>query len=389
MQRIRSVLLLARFPPDYAGGALQASRLMEKLSEQGVEMQVLSTLPEDGRGARRERAFGGAVRRFRVFGGVSAREMMLSLRAGWWLLTHSGWDLLHCSGFSYHAVLPLLVAKLKGKPVLIKTTVLGSDGAFNPGGNPLARRLLGVYARADVIVALSQALEDDLRGRDEVRARILQIPNGVDTRHFSPDPNRAVELRKRMELPQDAFLVVCVAMLYPRKNVLALVHAAARMKTRPVCIALAGPPGPDGAYLGELHAAIESLPEGVSVRLLGALEAPELQGLLRAADAFALVSRAEGLPNALLEAMSTGAACVATDIPGSADVLAKGGGLLVPLDDDPALAHAFDTLAADPSERRRLGEEARSLALERYSFESVAARYREVYDSLLTQDGQS
>ena len=383
-RRLRAVLLLFRFPPDYAGGGLQASRLMEQLGRRDVEMRVLTMRSEGAGGALRERAFGGEVRRFAVFGSRRTRDLLLSLRAGWWLLTHSGWDLLHCSGFSYFGVLPLWVAKLKRRPVLIKTTVLGLDGAFNPGVSWIARKALGSFVHADVIVALSRALEDDLRANPRLRSRVLRIPNGVDSELFRPprEGERAAA-RRRFSLPEDAFVVVCCSMLYPRKNVIALVRAAAAMTTRPVCIALAGPPGPDAAYLRALDSAVAQAPPGVEVRLLGSLAPEQVAELSRGADLCALMSRFEGLPNALLEGMATGLPCVASDIPGSADVLAEGGGVLVPLDDDTRLAAELDRLAADPAERRRLGEEARKLALERYSFSSIADRYRSVYEEML------
>ncbi len=127
------------------------------------------------------------------------------------------------------------------------------------------------------------------------------------------------------------------------------------------------------------------MPDGAEVRLLGSLEPDRLAELHRGADIYAILSRAEGLPNALLEGMATGLACVATDIPGSADVLLDGGGLLVPLDDDALLARELDRLAGDPLERRRLGEEARKLTLDRYSFTRIAERYRAVYDQLLAE----
>ena len=384
MRPLRSVLLLFRFPPDFAGGGLQASRLMEQLGRHGVEMQALSQIAEDGRGAPQENAYGGRVRRFRVFGGIWSRDILLSLRAAWWLITHRDWDLLHCSGFSYFGVLPVWVAKWRRKPVLIKTTVLGKNGAFNPGGTRIAKLLLGTYAHADVIVALSQALEDDLRSQSRVRAEILQIPNGVDTERFHPARgDERARARQRFGLPADAFVIASVAMLYPRKNVVALVRAAARMKTRPVCVALAGPPGPDPAYLAELDREIAALPEGVTARILGSLDADALAELQRGSDLFALLSRAEGLPNALLEAMSSGLACVASDIPGAADVLRDGGGVLVPLDDDEGLAATLDGIAGSPEEQRRLGEEARRLIEERYAFDRIAQRYRAVYEAML------
>jgi glycosyltransferase involved in cell wall biosynthesis len=105
--------------------------------------------------------------------------------------------------------------------------------------------------------------------------------------------------------------------------------------------------------------------------------------LYRAADVFVLASRAEGLPNALLEAMASGLACVATDIPGSRDALAHGGGLLVAAEDRDALARAIDGLAGNAPERSRLGAQARRVIEERYALGRVAERYLELYAGLL------
>jgi glycosyltransferase involved in cell wall biosynthesis len=80
--------------------------------------------------------------------------------------------------------------------------------------------------------------------------------------------------------------------------------------------------------------------------------------------------------------MASGLACVATDIPGSRDVLEDGGGELVPLDDPESLASALERLAADPEARRRLGEEARAIVEARYSLESIAGRYEALYRRL-------
>lgn len=357
---------------------------MEQLADHDVEVCALTQLPESGKGARREQAFGGRVIRFRVFGGLWLRDIVLSIRAGWWLVAHSEWDILHLSGFSYFGVLPVLVAKLKRRPVLIKTTVLGRNGAFNPGKSWIARKLLGTYARADAIVALSQALENALLGEDRIAGEVLQIPNGVDIDLFRPARAGERDLaRQAFGLSRHATVIVTCGMLYPRKNVIALVHAAAAMKTRPVCVVMAGPPGPDAEYLEQLDAEIAKLPEGVEVRLLGSLEPDRLAELQRAGDIYVLMSRAEGLPNTLLEGMATGLACVASDVPGSADVLAEGGGLLVPLDDDARLVEVLDRLVQDEDERSQLGAEARRLILDRYAFSIIASRYRQLYDWLL------
>jgi glycosyltransferase involved in cell wall biosynthesis len=271
------------------------------------------------------------------------------------------------------------VARLKRRPILVKTTLLGPDRPRHP-----ARSIAAAYRGIDAIVALSDELERSFREDPEFRARLLRIPNGVDTACFHPADLEARRAARRVfELPPDALVIVTAGDLDRRKNVVSLVDAVGRLPQRPVCVALAGPPASDPSYRAELEQAIDALPVGVTARLVGRLDPSRLADLLRAADIFALTSRYEGLPNSLLEGMATGLACVATDVAGSRDVLSEGGGLLVPLEDGDALVGALETLAENPAERERLGREALAIIERGYSLSNVAERYLEVYRSLI------
>ncbi len=86
----------------------------------------------------------------------------------------------------------------------------------------------------------------------------------------------------------------------------------------------------------------------------------------RTADIFALASRYEGSPNALLEAMSCGVPAIVTDAsPGPLELIEDGiGGLVVPAEDPAALAAALARLAADETLRQRMGSAARDRAAE-------------------------
>jgi glycosyltransferase involved in cell wall biosynthesis len=98
----------------------------------------------------------------------------------------------------------------------------------------------------------------------------------------------------------------------------------------------------------------------------------ELQGC----SVFALVSRREGMPVALLEAMSCGAAVVGTDIPGIAAVIHDGDdGLLVPLGQPERLAQRIEEAHARADQ---LGARARSTIEREYSERAIAARLGEV-----------
>ena len=107
---------------------------------------------------------------------------------------------------------------------------------------------------------------------------------------------------------------------------------------------------------------------------------------LQAADLFVLPSAAEGLSNALLEAMATGLPCVATAVGGAPEVVTGGEtGLLVPPGEPERLLEAVVALMADAERRAELGRGARRTVETRYALSVVAARllalYREVVEA--------
>ena len=110
----------------------------------------------------------------------------------------------------------------------------------------------------------------------------------------------------------------------------------------------------------------------------------EVVPLLQQADLFVLPSVAEGISNALLEAMAIGLPCLATDIPGNQAVISDGidGHLFAP-GNPPALAHLLTTLLADENLRYRTGQAARAMVTQRFSIQAVAEAYLALYNRLL------
>jgi glycosyltransferase involved in cell wall biosynthesis len=112
---------------------------------------------------------------------------------------------------------------------------------------------------------------------------------------------------------------------------------------------------------------------------------PELYALM---DVFVLPSHRESFPRSPLEASAMAVPCVVTDIPGCRESVEHGrNGLLVPLDDVPALARAILELLTDRERAQRLGQTGRRMALERFDERLVFEKVKAEYSRLLREKG--
>ncbi|MGB2875633.1 MAG: glycosyltransferase family 4 protein, partial [Gaiellaceae bacterium] len=117
---------------------------------------------------------------------------------------------------------------------------------------------------------------------------------------------------------------------------------------------------------------------------LGFLSQEALTDELLAAKALVAPSLGgESFGMVLTRAFACAAPVVASDITGYRDVMTDETGLLVPPGDPGALAEAVTALLADEARRQRLGEAARKLALERYSWDDIARRLKAIYEGLV------
>lgn len=110
--------------------------------------------------------------------------------------------------------------------------------------------------------------------------------------------------------------------------------------------------------------------------------------VLSACDIAVLPSKAEGLPNAVLEYLATGLPAIATRVGGSAEIIQDGkNGLLTPTEDSSALAGAILRLLRDPSLSARLGQNGRDYVLQEFSFARLIEKTDQLYTELLQTRG--
>jgi glycosyltransferase involved in cell wall biosynthesis len=183
------------------------------------------------------------------------------------------------------------------------------------------------------------------------RDRLRLVHNGIETQ--GPDFG-AKAARARMGWPEGEFVALCVGRLVREKNQEVLVRALARAPG--VRLVLIG----DGDRKAELEALAAELGVADRVDFLGVRPRLDVMAALEACDVFVQPSLFEGQSNALLEAMSAGAAVVSSDIGPQLDTL-KGpdgrlAGVVLPPEDVDAWARTLLELKSDPARRKVMGE---------------------------------
>jgi len=209
------------------------------------------------------------------------------------------------------------------------------------------------------------------------------IENGVDIEKLGQAQARAGSFDSVTSVDPEATLVANAANFTRQKAHVVLVRAISRASDQletPIELALAG----EGPLREQTEQIATALGIENQVHFLGLVDRKEVYELLGQADIYAMPSRWEGFSAAALEAVASGTACVFSDIDPFVypyeDVA-----LFHPVDDAPRLGDRLVELAENDTLRAELGSRGRKLARENYAMSSIAARYRELYEWILSK----
>jgi glycosyltransferase involved in cell wall biosynthesis len=213
-------------------------------------------------------------------------------------------------------------------------------------------------------------------------ATFFDIENPVDSVFFDvPAPADPAGGESRL---------LCIAQVYPRKDILTLLRAFARVHAEcpEAALEIVGQTDVDPSYLALAQAEIGKLGLGARVRFLGSLPAPDLAAACARADVVMLTSLQETAPVALAVAMAAGRPVVATRVGGVPDMVTHGGtGLLTEPGDVPGLTNAALALLTQPALRRAFGQVGRETARRRWHVDAVVAQTLAVYRHLIAAGG--
>jgi len=208
-------------------------------------------------------------------------------------------------------------------------------------------------------------------------SRIRVIYNGIDPRRYQTPPDK--NLRQALGIPDDVPVAGFVGQLDERKGIHALMGAFEKVHARfPRAVLMLTGEGPMAhdiaAWSGE---------KGLDnvVRMTGfRKDIPEIMKIL---DFLVLPSLWEGFGIVLIEAMAAGRACITTNVSSMPEiVLDNETGIVVPADDEDALAHAMIRLLDNPDMRMRYGENGRRRVEDRFTLSRMVGEYEALFASV-------
>jgi glycosyltransferase involved in cell wall biosynthesis len=245
---------------------------------------------------------------------------------------------------------------------------------YQPHVNVWADVVRAEYELADYLVVGSDYSKETYVDAGWASERVFVIPYGFEPELFAP--SRAP--RARGEL-----VVLFCGQLTPRKGVHHLVEAFRGLELPSVRLVLVGPADP------LLRRHVEAWAADERIEVVGEVPKIELPRYYEAADVFALPSVADAQPLTCLEAMASGLPAVVTTAMGSREIVRDGvEGFVVAPSDPEALAEALARLDTD----RELLEMMSAAAVHRaaeYTWNAYRARFRALYDTLLTRDPEA
>jgi len=302
-------------------------------------------------------------------------------------LKGSDYDLIHC-----HTVFDLGLAGLElretfGWPLVV--TVYGTDinwlfeEAERRACPEIAEATRRVLNEADRVICVSRDLADKVQLLGTPEEKIHWIPNGVDTRVFTPgDPGQE---RKKLGWPENAKVILFVGNVIETKGVGDLVGAVAEIEKRgkrvPDYLVLIA--GPGGEYERKLIDAVTRRGLKSRIQFLGPQPYDKVHTLMRACDILCLPSWREGWPLVLVEAMACGRPVVATSTGGIPEIVsAPELGILCRRRNPPQLADAL-LQALD----RQWDSGLIAAHAGKYSYDKIARQIESVYRKVLEEKG--
>lgn len=267
------------------------------------------------------------------------------------IMKSGDYDIVHC-----HSPMGGVLARLAAKTVGIKRVLYTAHGFHFFKGAPLLNWLLFYPAEkhfskyTDVLVTINH--EDYERAKNKFHAKkVVYVPGiGINTERFKINGFDRDKKRKELRIPNNSTVLLSVGEMIKRKNHILALKALSRLKRKDYIYLICG----RGELEGYLKHAAASLGIENNVRFLGFRS--DVAEICLASDIFVFPSFQEGLPVAVMEAMSAGLPIICSNIRGNVELIKnRHNGFLLNTNDIDGFTRAIDKLIESPALRKQMG----------------------------------
>ncbi|MEA5602814.1 glycosyltransferase family 4 protein [Nostoc sp. UHCC 0252] len=233
------------------------------------------------------------------------------------------------------------------------------------------------FQKAQVVVAVSEKVAQELVNIGVPRSHIRVIINGVDLEEFAPGESN----RQKLGLPENVTLALFAGDIRtPRKNLDTVLHALVKV--------------PDLHLVVVGHTQNSPFPQlaaslGLSKRVHFVGFRRDIPQIMQGVDLFVFPSRYEACSLVLLEALSSGLPVITATATGGGELVTPECGIVLSDSDDiNALAVALMSLVSSPALIQQMGKAARSVA-EKHSWTTMAQTYVDLFEELSNAEHRS
>jgi glycosyltransferase involved in cell wall biosynthesis len=211
------------------------------------------------------------------------------------------------------------------------------------------------------------------------KKQLSLIPLGLDTHYYAPQPNRQVGSKR-------VFRIITVANLVPVKGIEFLIQALHYLNNQNIVLDIIG--DTRDSYVRDLELLVKTLSLENQVTFKG--KHADVRNFFADADLYAIptrnMGRKEGMPMALVEAMSMGIPVIGSNISGINYVLKDFPQLIFEPDNFEAIADKIQEMyQMDPIDRMSLGTSLRNYVIEHFSMDSFISAHEALYSKLKSQ----
>ncbi|HYD03360.1 MAG TPA: glycosyltransferase family 4 protein [Alphaproteobacteria bacterium] len=272
----------------------------------------------------------------------------------------------------------------KKKLILTMDTVPGYSFSM---GKPLDKifkiynKLFGwiIYKTPDVVTLYGKSLVPFAIKAGIPKSKIQVISTGISQKDVNDEIRKKTrkELCKELNIPENSTIVVFAGLMVPRKGVEKIIEMAKILKKENIYFIMCGD-GPNK----DLY-----IQKAAELGLLGKMSflgwRKDMDKMYKGSDLLVLPAEGEGLPGVVMEAMSYGLPCVASDIPCIPDLIEDGkSGYLCNKDRPAEFAKRIKELSKKKDLRHKMGHNSIS-KMKSFDWDVIISKYQKLYSELL------